>query len=209
MLEIKNISVKYGKNQVLKDLSFNMDDQNNVVGVLGKNGAGKTTLFDTLFGDLEFSGEILWRGNKLRKTAISYVETQNYFYPYITGNEYLNYFVQDKREIDELADRFNVPLKAYVNNYSTGMKKKLAILSMLLQNKPIVLLDEPFNGLDFESVHMLYDLIRKMKSDGKLVLISSHIIETLFNTCDKIIILNQGKVEKSYLKNSFSTLKVF
>ncbi|MGQ1928605.1 ABC transporter ATP-binding protein [Ornithobacterium rhinotracheale] len=206
MLEIKNISVKYGETQVLKDLSFNIDEQNNVVGVLGKNGAGKTTLFDTLFGDLEFSGEILWRGNKLRKTAISYVETQNYFYPYITGNEYLNYFVQDKREIDELADRFNLPLKAYVNNYSTGMKKKLVILSMLLQNKPIVLLDEPFNGLDFESVHMLYDLIQKMKSDGKLILISSHIIETLFNTCDKIIILNHGKVEKSYLKNEFDEI---
>ncbi|MGP2569877.1 ABC transporter ATP-binding protein [Ornithobacterium rhinotracheale] len=206
MLEIKNISVKYGETQVLKDLSFNIDEQNNVVGVLGKNGAGKTTLFDTLFGDLEFSGEILWRGNKLRKTAISYVETQNYFYPYITGNEYLNYFVQDKREIDELADRFNLPLKAYVNNYSTGMKKKLAILSMLLQNKLIVLLDEPFNGLDFESVHMLYDLIQKMKSDGKLILISSHIIETLFNTCDKIIILNHGKVEKSYLKNEFDEI---
>ena len=84
MLEIKNVSVKYDKLQVLKNLSFNVDNENNIVGILGKNGAGKTTLFDAIFGDLDFSGEILWNKNKLKRKDISYIETQNYFYPFIT-----------------------------------------------------------------------------------------------------------------------------
>ena len=205
MLEIKNISVKYDKLQVLKNLSFNVDDENNIVGILGKNGAGKTTLFNAIFRDLDFSGEILWNKKKLKRDDVSYIETQNYFYPFITGKEYLNYFGEQK-EIEEYGELFKLPFKSYVNNYSTGMKKKLALLSMLLLDKPIIILDEPFNGLDFESVHLLYDIIKKMKDKGKIILISSHIIETLFNTCDKIVTLNNGHVENVYYKNNFENL---
>ncbi|MBV7439884.1 ATP-binding cassette domain-containing protein [Weeksellaceae bacterium TAE3-ERU29] len=205
MLEIKNISVKYDKLQVLKNLSFNVDNENNIVGILGKNGAGKTTLFNAIFGDLDFSGEILWDKKKLKRDDVSYIETQNYFYPFITGKEYLNYFGEEK-QIEKYGELFKLPLKSYVNNYSTGMKKKLALLSMLLLDKPIIVLDEPFNGLDFESVHLLYDIIKKMKDKGKIVLISSHIIETLFNTCDKIVTLNNGYVENVYYKNNFENL---
>lgn len=208
MLEIKNISVKYDKLQVLKNLSFNVDDENNIVGILGKNGAGKTTLFNAIFRDLDFSGEILWNKKKLKRDDVSYIETQNYFYPFITGKEYLNYFGEQK-EIEEYGELFKLPFKSYVNNYSTGMKKKLALLSMLLLDKPIIILDEPFNGLDFESVHLLYDIIKKMKDKGKIVLISSHIIETLFNTCDKIVTLNSGHVEDVYHKNDFGNLKFY
>ena len=97
MLEIRNINVKYSENYILKNLSTSVDKMsNNVLGVLGKNGAGKTTLFNTLFGALNFTGEILWEGKKLDRENIAYLETTNYFYPYITGKEYLNYKEEGK-----------------------------------------------------------------------------------------------------------------
>ncbi|UTX49095.1 hypothetical protein [Chryseobacterium sp. MA9] len=86
------------------------------------------------------------------------------------------------------------------------MKKKLALIGMLMLDKPINILDEPFNGVDFEGVHILYDIIRQLKSEKKVVIVSSHIIETLFHTCDKIALLKDGKIEKIYNKEEFSQL---
>ena len=88
------------------------------------------------------------------------------------------------------------------------MKKKLALTGMLMLDKPINILDEPFNGVDFEGVHILYDIIRQLKSENKVVVVSSHIIETLFHTCDKIALLQEGKIEKIYEKEEFSQLNM-
>ncbi len=138
---------------------------------------------------------------------ISYLETENYFYPYITGEEYLAYFTSKKEvEIKEIIEKFNLPMKKYVQYYSSGMKKKLALIGMLMLDKPINILDEPFNGVDFEGVHILYDIIRHLKSENKIVIVSSHIIETLFHTCDKIAFLQNGNIEKIYEKEEFSQL---
>lgn len=210
MLEIQSISVKYSKEYILKDLSFSVDcTNNNVLGILGKNGAGKTTLFNTLFGDLDFSGEILWQGKALDRENIAYLETTDYFYPYITGNEYLNYFVPSISDIQNYNSLFNLPLDELVDTYSTGMKKKLALVAILLLDKPINILDEPFNGLDFESVHILYKIIKDMKAKNKIIIISSHIIETLFNTCDNIALLTHGKIEEIVRKDDFNQLEKF
>ena len=99
-------------------------------------------------------------------------------------------------------------MKKYVQYYSSGMKKKLALIGMLMLDKPINILDEPFNGVDFEGVHILYDIIRQLKSENKIVIVSSHIIETLFHTCDKIAFLQNGNIEKIYEKEEFSQLNV-
>ncbi|UKB77844.1 ATP-binding cassette domain-containing protein [Chryseobacterium sp. MEBOG07] len=206
MLEIKNINVHFKNQKVLNDLSIAIEE-GCILGLLGKNGAGKTTLFESLYRSVPFSGNITWKNERLKREMISYLETENYFYPYITGEEYLAYFTSKKEaEIKDIIERFNLPLKKYVQYYSSGMKKKLALTGMLMLDKPINILDEPFNGVDFEGVHILYDIIRQLKSENKVVIVSSHIIETLFHTCDKIALLQDGKIEKIYGKEEFSQL---
>lgn len=206
MLEIKNVSVEFKNQKVLNDLSLSIEE-GCILGVLGKNGAGKTTLFESVYQSLSFSGNITWKNERLQRKQISYLETENYFYPYITGEEYLSYFSSKKEsEIKEIIEKFNLPLEKYVQYYSSGMKKKLALVGMLMLNKPINILDEPFNGVDFEGVHFLYDIIRQLKSENKVVIISSHIIETLFHTCDKIALLQNGSIQTIYNKEDFNQL---
>ncbi|SHF70727.1 ABC transporter ATP-binding protein [Chryseobacterium vrystaatense] len=206
MLEIKNLKVKFKNQNVLNGVDLALEE-GCIVGILGKNGAGKTTLFDSLYQNNKFSGSISWNSGPLKRSSVSYLETENYFYPYITGEEYLSYFAREKK-IDgkELTDKFNLPLKKYVQYYSSGMKKKLALIGMLMLDKPVNILDEPFNGVDFEGVHILYDIIRQLKSENKVVIISSHIIETLFHTCDKIAVLKNGRIERIYSREEFSEL---
>lgn len=210
MLEIKNLNVEFKNQKVLNGLDLTIEE-GCILGILGKNGAGKTTLFESLYQSHRFSGSITWKNERLKRNMISYLETENYFYPYITGEEYLSYFSSEKEaDITEIIQKFNLPLKKYVQYYSSGMKKKLALIGMLMMDKPINILDEPFNGVDFEGVHILYDIIRQLKSENKIVIISSHIIETLFHTCDNIAVLQQGKIETVYGNENFdqlSTLK--
>lgn len=206
MLEIKNVNVKFKNQNVLNDLNLSIED-GCILGILGKNGAGKTTLFESLYQTVKFSGNISWKNERLKREIISYLETENYFYPYMTGEEYLAYFTSKKEaEVMEVIRKFNLPLKKYVQYYSSGMKKKLALIGMLMLDKPVNILDEPFNGVDFEGVHILYDVIRQLKSENKIVIISSHIIETLFHTCDKIAILESGRIQDVYEKKDFSEL---
>lgn len=209
MLEIKNLSVCFKDKDVLQSLNLEIEE-GIIVGILGKNGAGKTTLFESLYQSQKYSGEILWKKQKLLRENISYLETENYFYPYITGREYLSYFAKDKLlKTIELAEKFQLPLEKYVQYYSSGMKKKLALIGMLMLDKPINILDEPFNGVDFEGVHLLYGIIRELKQSNKIVMISSHIIETLFHTCDRIVTLENGIISNIFEKSDFEKLNHF
>jgi ABC-2 type transport system ATP-binding protein len=209
MLEIKNISVSFKDKNVLQNLNLKIEE-GIILGILGKNGAGKTTLFESLYQSQKYNGEILWKNQKLLRQNISYLETENYFYPYITGREYLSYFAKDKLpKTIELAEKFQLPLDKYVQYYSSGMKKKLALIGMLMLDKSINILDEPFNGVDFEGVHLLYDIIRELKQSNKMVIISSHIIETLFHTCDRIVTLENGLISNIFEKSDFEKLNHF
>jgi ABC-2 type transport system ATP-binding protein len=209
MLEIKNISVSFKDKNVLQNLNLEIEE-GIILGILGKNGAGKTTLFESLYQSQKYSGEILWQNQKLLRQNISYLETENYFYPYITGREYLSYFAKEKLpKAIELAEKFQLPLDKYVQYYSSGMKKKLALIGMLMLDKPINILDEPFNGVDFEGVHLLYDIIRELKQSNKIVIISSHIIETLFHTCDRIVTLESGLISNIFERSDFEKLNHF
>lgn len=209
MLEIKNISVSFKDKNVLQNLNLEIEE-GIILGILGKNGAGKTTLFESLYQSQKYSGEILWKNQKLLRQNISYLETENYFYPYITGKEYLSYFSKDRlSKTIELAEKFQLPLDKFVQYYSSGMKKKLALIGMLMLDKPINILDEPFNGVDFEGVHLLYDIIRELKQSNKMVIISSHIIETLFHTCDRIVTLENGLISNIFEKTDFERLNHF
>lgn len=209
MLEIKNISVSFKDKNVLQNLNLEIEE-GIILGILGKNGAGKTTLFESLYQSQKYRGQILWKNQRLLRQNISYLETENYFYPYITGREYLSYFSKDKLpKTIELAEKFQLPLDKYVQYYSSGMKKKLALIGMLMLDKPINILDEPFNGVDFEGVHLLYDIIRELKQSNKMVIISSHIIETLFHTCDRIVTLENGFISNIFEKSEFEKLNHF
>ncbi len=206
MLEIKNLNFGFGEKILYQDFNLSLDNDK-VYGILGQNGAGKTTLFRILYGWFKSKGAAInWKGSKLKREDITFLETDPYFYSYMTGTEYLNLISPENQDQTEyLATLLNLPLDKIVDSYSTGMKKKLAFLGIQLQNKPIQLLDEPFNGVDLESNEILKKLIVET-GKGKLTILSSHIMNTLLDTCDEIIYLN-GTHFHIYKKDDFSKLE--
>ena len=209
MISIRDLSFSYPGKEVFSNLRIEFED-GVVHGVLGINGSGKTTLFNLMYGLLKGkNGGIFLNDKPIAKTQISFLETQNYFYPNMTGAEFINLFKAPGKSFDIhfWKDILKIPLDEYVDNYSTGMKKKLALLAVLKQDRPILLLDEPFNGIDLESGRVLLILIEKLKELGKTVFLTSHIFETLKESCDFIHVLNDGSFEGSYSRSDYSTLE--
>ena len=150
-------------------------------------------------------GEIEIDEAKADRSRIFFLETSNYFYPRVTGGEFLSLFRGENQDYstETLQDLFNLPLDDLVDNYSTGMKKKLAIMGMLKSGRDVLLMDEPFNGLDLESARILTLIIRKLQSKGKTILLSSHILETLTESCDQIHVLSEGQFQRSVDRKDF------
>ncbi len=205
MITILNLSVSYNKKENIinkLDLSLNMGL---IHGIVGLNGAGKTTLLNTLFGlKKPDSGTILFDDRKINKTQVAYLPTENFFYSNITGHEYLGLFKNESFDIDQWNRLFDLPLNNIIDSYSTGMKKKLALLAILKQDKPLMILDEPFNGLDIETCRIIRMILLRLKDRNKTILITSHIIETLTNLCDYIHYLEKGRIKYSHDKSSFA-----
>ena len=208
MLKLNNIKVSYEIDKpILKGVNLNVS-KGEIFGVLGMNGAGKTTLFNTIYGFVNLKeGQIELNENLIHHSNISFLETQNYFYPYMKGIEYLKLVTKNSFN-PKLNNVFKLPLNDLVDNYSTGMKKKLAFWGVFELNSDVVILDEPFNGVDIESVECFYNLILEMRNQGKVIIISSHVIETLTRICDKIGYLNNGKIEKVYMKENYQELQI-
>lgn len=212
MLTINNLSLSFKENQVLKNL--NLTIQKGVInGIVGLNGSGKTTLLNTVCQHLKAQkGKILWENQPVNMQQIAYLETNNFFYNRMTGGEYLRFFQQKKTDFNllEWNTIFDLPLNNYVTSYSTGMKKKLAFLGILSLNRPILILDEPFNGLDLETNEILKQIIRQLQKNGKTIIVTSHILETLTTICSEIHYLNDGIIEETYNPNTYNQLsKVF
>jgi ABC-2 type transport system ATP-binding protein len=205
MITIKNLIISYTNSQnVIDDLNLELLEQT-IHGIVGLNGAGKTTFLNALFGLKGInSGTISYNENKLSKKEIAYLVTENFFYSNITGREYLSLYKNKLFDENKWNQLFLLPLDTIIDNYSTGMKKKLAIMGILKQDKSIMILDEPFNGLDIETVRIIRQVLLKLKEKGKTIIITSHIVETLTSLCDFIHYLESGKIKFSKDKTEFA-----
>ncbi|MGB3130566.1 MAG: ATP-binding cassette domain-containing protein [Saprospiraceae bacterium] len=176
MIRIQKLSKNYGSKQVLCNIDFTFET-GKCYGIVGDNGAGKSTLFNCISCMEDFEGSIQ-SDYKLLKNEIAYLQAEPFFFSKMTGREYLQLVCNAKKikNIDlDVKNIFDLPLDEYVEYYSTGMKKKLAINSVIIQGTEVYILDEPFNGLDIQSSMVISEVIHYLKSQGKTILISSHI----------------------------------
>jgi len=209
MISIQNLSKSFGTKQVLKNINIQFD-KGKVYGIVGENGAGKTTLFRCVAGLETYEGQIISELNPL-KNYLGLLLTEPFFFTKITGKEYIRLLCNArKKEVSKIDDKniFDLPLNQYASTYSTGMKKKLALLAILLQENQCFVLDEPFNGVDIHSNIIIIDLVRKLRDLGKIVIISSHIFSTLSDTCDEIYLLKDGEIIKKVFREDFEALEL-
>jgi ABC-2 type transport system ATP-binding protein len=208
MITIENLAKSFGTHEVLKNINLTFE-KGRVYGIVGENGSGKTTLFRCIAGLEKYNGTIRSDFDKL-KNHLGFLQTEPYFFSKITGGEYLQLFC-NARNIREnnfdVKNIFDLPLNQYAITYSTGMKKKLALTAILLQNNAVFILDEPFNGVDIQSNILITEIIHQLRLMDKTIIISSHIFSTLNDTCDEIHLLRDGVFIKKVIKEEFGQLE--
>ncbi|OJJ18634.1 hypothetical protein BKI52_23790 [marine bacterium AO1-C] len=210
MLAIQNFTVGYQKEtKVIENLSLSLIP-GKIHGIVGLNGSGKTTFLKALYGSIpRIAGNVQWEENPVTQSDMAFLETHNFFYHKITGYEYLRLFQMKNPafDIEQWNRLFDLPLTKLVDNYSTGMKKKLAFLGILALDRPILILDEPYNGVDVESYSKIQIILRKLAQQGKTILVTSHIFESLVAICEQISLLKQKQIVKTFEKESFAQLE--
>lgn len=208
MIKIISLQKKYGNVCVFTDINLVFKPAE-VHGIIGENGAGKTTLFKCISGLETYKGKITYEVEANRK-RIGFLEATPFMLHKITGKEYLR-LLCDARDVvlDNIAEKniFDLPLDRYASAYSTGMKKKLALTGVLLQKNEIFILDEPFSGVDIQSNILIEQVIAKLKSLGKTVILSSHTFSTLEENCDYLHLLKDGVIKNSAPKGQFLSIE--
>ncbi|MBC6401974.1 MAG: ATP-binding cassette domain-containing protein [Ekhidna sp.] len=209
MIKIDSIKKSFGSEEVLSEVTMQLHEKQ-VYGLVGANGSGKTTLFNCIAGLYPFKGTVRYDKLSPLKNHIGFLETEPYFFPRTTGREYL-YFCCHARQVDPKPFKdynpFNLPLDKYTSSYSTGMKKKLAFQGILMQQNDFLLLDEPFNGIDLISGLAIKKIILRLRNEGKIVLMSSHVLPLLKDICDTIFYLQNGVVEKVFQSGEFELIE--
>ena len=208
MIKIVDLHKSYGSKSVLKGINAEFQS-GKTYGIIGENGAGKTTLFRCIAGLERFVGTITSDLQPL-KNHLGLLFAEPYFFDKITGEEYIRLLCYARhKSIDNIADKniFDLPLSQYVTTYSTGMKKKLALLAVLLQGNELFVLDEPYNGIDINGSIALTEILLKLKELNKTVIISSHIFSTLSDTCDEILVLRDGIITETVQRADFQKLE--
>lgn len=208
MIRIEHLSKSFGNKQVLKDINLTMET-GQVYGLVGINGAGKTTLFNCIAGLESCVGSITSDFVDF-KNQTGILHTTPFFFNKLTGREYLQllcYARKLKSQNFDLKNIFDLPLDEYANLYSTGMKKKLAFTGVIIQQNDFFILDEPFNGVDIQSNIIIIEIIKRLKTQGKTILISSHIFSTLSEVCDSIFLLEDRKIKKTVDRADFPALE--
>lgn len=212
MLKISNLTKKYGSHIAVDDISIEVKP-GEIFGFVGHNGAGKTTTIKCIVGILSFeNGDILVDGISIKnepikcKEIMAYIPDNPDIYDSLTGAEYLN-FISDIYEVEnskreELIDKYSKEFEIFDNlgdsiaSYSHGMKQKLAIISALVHTPKLLILDEPFVGLDPKAQFKLKEIMKKLCSEGMSIFFSSHVLEVVEKLCTRIAIIYKGKIVK-------------
>lgn len=213
MLRIEHLTKKYGEKKAVDDLSLHIE-KGEIYGFIGHNGAGKTTTIKSVVGILDFDeGEIFIDGKSVKKDSleckrvIAYIPDNPDLYEFMTGLQYLN-FISDifgveekdrKERIEKYSTAFEIKedLASPISSYSHGMKQKLTIISALVHDPKLIIMDEPFVGLDPIASHLLKDIMREKCNEGGAIFFSTHVLEVAEKLCDKIAIIKGGKLIKS------------
>ena len=213
MLKIENLTKKYGDVKAVDDLTLHIAP-GEIYGFIGHNGAGKTTTLKSVVGILNFDeGEIFIDGVSIKespidcKKKIAYIPDNPDLYDFMTGIQYLN-FIADifgvrselrAERIRKYADTFEITddLAQPLSAYSHGMKQKLAIISALIHEPRLIIMDEPFVGLDPKAAHILKGIMREMCDSGCAIFFSTHVLEVAEKLCDKVAIIKGGRLIKS------------
>ena len=213
MLQINHLTKKYGDKKAVDDLSLHICP-GEIYGFIGHNGAGKTTTLKSCAGILRFdAGDILIDGVSVKadpltcKGKIAYIPDNPDLYDFMTGIQFLNFIAdvfgvtsRDRQErIGALADSFELTadLAQPISAYSHGMKQKLAIISAWLHDPKLIMMDEPFVGLDPKASHLLKEMMRQACDRGSAIFFSTHVLEVAEKLCDKVAIIKQGKLIRS------------
>ena len=213
MLRIEHLTKTYGDKKAVDDLTLHIQP-GEIYGFIGHNGAGKTTTLKSVAGILKFDGgEIYVDGTSVKtdpikcKKQIAYIPDNPDLYEFMSGIRYLN-FVADifgvdaqvrRRRIRTYADAFALTddLAQPVSAYSHGMKQKLAVIAALVHDPKLVIMDEPFVGLDPKAAHILKGLMRDICDRGGAIFFSTHVLEVAEKLCDKVAIIKNGRLIKS------------
>ena len=211
MLKIENLTKTYGQKKAVDNLSLEIEN-GHIYGFIGHNGAGKTTTLKSIAGIMEFDQGNIYIDNKsikeeplACKKVMAYIPDNPDLYEYLTGIKYLNFIadvygvsqaertdrIKKYGDMFELTDSLGEPISAY----SHGMKQKLAVISALIHEpKLIIIMDEPFVGLDPKASHLLKGLMRDLCDRGGAIFFSTHVLEVAEKLCDKIAIIKAGKL---------------
>ncbi len=213
MLNIKNLTKTFGEKKAVDDLNLHIAP-GEIYGFIGHNGAGKTTTLKCVVGIMQFdAGEITVGGVSVRedplscKKQIAYIPDNPDLYDFMTGIKYLNFIADifgvsesDRKErIRKYADLFELTndLAQPIAAYSHGMKQKLAIISAWIHNPKLIIMDEPFVGLDPKASHLLKGMMREVCDQGGAIFFSTHVLEVAEKLCDKVAIIKGGKLIRS------------
>ena len=213
MLNISHLTKKYGDKVAVDDLSLEIKN-GEIYGFIGHNGAGKTTTIKAVVGILGFeNGEITIDGLSIKtdplecKKKIAYIPDNPDLFDYMSGIKYLNFIADvygvsaaDRQErIRKYADAFELTddLAQPITAYSHGMKQKLAIISAWIHQPKLVIMDEPFVGLDPKAAHILKEMMKELCDNGGAIFFSTHVLEVAEKLCDKVAIIKNGKLIKS------------
>lgn len=229
MLSIKNLKKYYGKTLAVNNVNLEIND-GEIFAFIGHNGAGKTTTIKCVVGILDFSdGEITLDGINVKekplefKQKIAYIPDNPDLYDALTGIQYLN-FVGDvyglsketrHEQIKKYADIFELTtnLGDLISSYSHGMKQKLALISAFIRNPKLLILDEPFVGLDPKASFKVKEIMKEMCAKGTIIFFSTHVLEVAEKLCDKVAIIKKGEVivtgDMETVKGSNSLEEVF
>ena len=212
MIEIKNVTKKYGDKEALKNINFEIKD-GEIFGFIGHNGAGKTTMIKSIVGILDFEdGDILINNKSIKKDPINcklemaYVPDNPDLYENMTAIDFIN-FVCDmykteeslrKENIEKYAKMFEIEnnLNDDISSFSHGMKQKVALIAALSHEPKVLIMDEPFVGLDPKAVFDIKNIMKKMAKEGKTIFFSTHILDVAEKLCDRVAIIKNGSIVK-------------